>query len=67
MSVDNASPWSYSWNTSGLAEGSNHTIEARAYALYATPNMMRSDEIVVVYGGDEAPLPPKGLTVIDTP
>jgi hypothetical protein len=47
MAKDTESPYSCTWDASGEPVGSRHTVESRAYALYATKEMMKSDTIHV--------------------
>jgi chitodextrinase len=58
------SPYSYTWDTTSLEQGSRHFIEVRAYALHATPRMTESDQIVVVVGPAIDPLAPSELNII---
>jgi hypothetical protein len=58
------SPYSYTWDTANLGQGSRHLIEVRAYALLATPRMTESDQIVVVVGSPIDPQAPSGLYII---
>jgi len=41
------SPYIYQWDTSGLPLGSQHSLEARAYACYASADMAAGDEVTV--------------------
>jgi hypothetical protein len=43
-------PYTYSWDSSGLTQGSSHTIEVRAYPLYATSDIVKSHKISVTAG-----------------
>jgi hypothetical protein len=58
------SPYAYTWNTTSLEQGSRHLIEARAYALHATPHMTESDQIVVMVGPPIPPQAPSELYII---
>ncbi len=40
-------PFSYTWDVSSEPDGSRHTIESRAYALYATKNLFKCDTVHV--------------------
>jgi len=48
VAMDTESPHSYTWDVSSEPEGSRHTIESRAYALYATKSLMKSDTVHVI-------------------
>jgi len=63
--VDNQSPYSFAWNPSGLAEGSQHRIEARAYARYASKQLTQSDSVLLTIGNPgHRPDPPEALRVV---
>lgn len=67
-SVDNQTPYTFSWDTSGLGTGSQHLIEARAYALYASKSLTQSDTVTLSIGTG-TPLPPGStatLTITNT-
>jgi hypothetical protein len=50
VSRDFSSPYSYTWSTSGLTEGSTHVIEVVAYPLHATTDLWASSKFVVSIG-----------------
>lgn len=47
VAQDFESPFNFSWNTDGRKSGDIHTIETRAYALFASKNPIRSDTVQV--------------------
>jgi hypothetical protein len=57
VSRDFSSPFSFVWNTVGLAQGSSHVIEAAAYPLYATTDLWKSSSIMVTVGAVIQPSP----------
>jgi hypothetical protein len=50
VDIVNDSPYTYSWDTSGLAFGSSHKVEARAYPLYASKTIYDADTADVTVG-----------------
>jgi len=53
VNVDNTAPFVYSWNTTGLDNGSQHLIEARAYSLYASQELWKGDRITLTIGQNQ--------------
>jgi hypothetical protein len=65
VGVDNQSPYTLLWNTAGLASGTQHTIEARACALYASKRLTESDRVTISVGAAGVrPAPPTNLRII---
>jgi hypothetical protein len=56
VSRDFSSPFSFTWNTAGLTQGSTHVIDAVAYPLHASTELSKSSRIAVSIGtGAPAP------------
>jgi hypothetical protein len=63
------SPYNFSWNTSALALGSQHTLSAKAYDKVATPNVATSTSVQVTVQDTTPPSTPTALhttTVLPT-
>lgn len=54
---DFESPYTYTWDSSGQPDGSFHTIEARAYPLYASTKLSAGQKITLAIGSG-TPLEP---------
>lgn len=57
VSVDNTSPYTMVWDSSGEVQGSSHLVEARAYSLFASKTLVQAHG-VTVYAGVPTPAAP---------
>jgi hypothetical protein len=65
VEVDNQSPYTYAWNTTGLPDRSQHTIEARAYSMYASKQPWVGDTVHLTVSTSTGlrPSPPRNLRI----